>query len=75
MLRVMFEPLLDGFISYQEPEPSRFIGINCSLHIEIAKRHNVRHKLGSAIFGRDEVELIVDAPVVRHDIRSAVLKN
>ena len=71
----MVEPLLDGFVSYHVPKPSRFIRINCPLQIEVSERHKVRHRLCSAFFARDEVELTVDAPVVRHRIRGAVLKH
>jgi hypothetical protein len=45
------------------------------LHIEIAERHGVRHRLGSAFFTRNEVELIVDAPIVFHRIYRAVLED
>src|SRR5262249_47884836 len=75
VLRVVVEPLLDRFVSFHEPKPSRFIRINRPLHVELAERHNVGHRLRSAFFGRDEVKLIVDAPVVRHRVRGAVLEH
>jgi hypothetical protein len=62
VLQVVVEPLLDRFVPYREPNRSRFIRINCPLHIEVGERHNVRHRRCSAFFGRDEVRLIVDAP-------------
>jgi len=75
VLRVVLEPLLDRFVSYKEPKPLRCIRVSCPLHIEVRERHGVRHGLRSAFFDRDEVELIVDAPVVRHHVRRAVLEH
>jgi len=75
VLRVVLEPLLDRFVSYKEPKPLRYIRVSCPLHIEIRERHGVRHGLRSAFFDRDEVELIVDTPVVRHHVRRAVLEH
>ena len=72
---VVLEPLLDRFVSYYEPKPLRCIGVSCPLHIEVVERHGVRYGLRSAFFDRDEVELIVDAPVVRHGVRRAVLEH
>jgi len=75
VLRVLLEPLLDRFVSYKEPKPLRCIRVSCPLHIEVRERHDVRHALRSAFFDRGEVELIVDAPVVRHHVRRAVLEH
>jgi hypothetical protein len=75
VLRVVLEPLLDRFVSYKEPKPPRCIRVSCALHIEVPERHGVRHGLRSAFFDRDEVELIVDTPVVRHHVRRAVLEH
>jgi hypothetical protein len=75
VLRVVLEPLLDRFVSYQEPKPLRCIRVSCPLHIEVPERHSVRHGLRSAFFDRNEVELIVDAPVVRHHVRRAVFEH
>ena len=75
VLRVVLKPLLDRFVSYKEPKPLRCIRVSCPLHIEVRERHGVRHGLRSAFFDRDEVELIVDAPVVRHHVRRAVLEH
>jgi hypothetical protein len=75
VLRVVLEPLLDRFVSYKEPKLLRCIRVSCPLHIEVRERHGVRHGLRSAFFDRDEVELIVDAPVVRHHVRRPVLEH
>src|SRR4029077_18826420 len=75
VLRVVLEPLLDRFVSYQEPKPLCCICVSCPLHIEVPERHSVRHGLRSAFFDRNEVELIVDAPVIRHRVRRAVFKH
>ncbi len=74
-LWVVLEPLLDRFVSHHEPKPSRCLRFSCPLHIEVPERHGVRHGLRSTFFHRDEVELIVDAPVVRHGVRRAVLEH
>ena len=73
--RVVLEPLLDRFVSYHEPKPLRYIRVSCPFHIEVLERHSVRHGLRSAFFDGDEVEFIVDAPVVRHGVRRAVLED
>ena len=75
VLHVVLEPLLDRFVSYQEPKPLCCIRASCPLHIEVPERHSVRHGLRSAIFDRNEVELIVDAPVIRHRVRRAVFEH
>ena len=75
VLRVVLKPLLDRFVSYHELKPLRCICVGCALHIEILERHGVRYGLRSTFFDRDEVELIVDAPVVRHGVRRAVLEH
>ena len=75
MLRVVLEPLLDRFVSYHEPKASRCIRIDRPLRIEVAEGHNMRDGLCSSFFGRDEVKLIVDAPVVGHRIRNTVLEH
>ena len=75
VLRVVLEPLLDRFVSYQEPKPLCCICVGCPLHIEVREGHSVRYRLRSAFFDRNEVELIVDAPVVRHRVGRAVLEH
>jgi len=75
VLRVVLEPLLDRLVSYQEPKPLCCVCVSCPLHIEVPERHSVRHGLRSAFFDRNEVELIVDAPVVRHRVRRAVFEH
>jgi hypothetical protein len=75
VLRMVLQPLLDWFISYYEPKS---LGDSCGggpFHIEIPERHGVGHRLGSAFFDGDEMELIVDAPVVRHRIGGVVLED
>ena len=58
VLRVVVEPLLDGFISYQEPKPSRFIRINCPLHerrrSKIALRYRGRHPAANMLPGFED---------------------
>jgi len=45
------------------------------LHIKVSEGHRVGHGLCSTFFDRDEVELIVDAPVVRHSVMRALLNT
>ena len=75
MLRMVLQPLLDRFISYYEPKS---LGDSCGgrpLHIEVPERHRARHRLGTAFFNGNEMELIVDAPVVRDRISGVVLED
>ena len=72
---MVLQPLLDRFISYQEPKSLFGICVRCPLHIEVPERRSVRHRLGSTFFDGNEVELIVDAPVVRHRIYRPVVKH
>src|SRR4051812_44728249 len=72
---MVLQPLLDRFISYYEPKS---LGDSCGsgpLHIQVPEGHRVRHRLRSAFFARNEVELIVDAPAVSDAIRRAVLEH
>ena len=72
---VVLQPLLDRLIPEDEPKSFSGVCVRCPLHIKIPERHNVRDRLGSAFFDRNEMELIVDAPVVRDAIRRAVLEH
>ncbi len=72
---MVLQPLLDRFISYQEPKSLFGIRVSCPLHIEVPERRRVRYRLGSTFFDGNEVELIVDTPVVRHRIRRAVFQD
>jgi hypothetical protein len=75
VLRMVLQPLLDRFISYEEPKSLGGICVSCPLHIEVLERGSVRNRPGSTFFDSKEVELIVDAPVVRHRIRGAVFEH
>lgn len=71
----MLQPLLDRLVSDYEPKSLGGKGVSSRLDIEVRKRHGVRHRLGSTFFARNEVELIVDAPVVGHRVGRAVLED
>jgi hypothetical protein len=71
----MLEPLLDRFVSDDEPEPLRCSRLLCPLQIEAVERDAVRHEFCPAFFERDEVELIVGFPVVAHGVARAILKH
>jgi len=71
----VLEPLLDRLVSDHEPESLRFIGVSCFLNIEIRERQAVRHRFCSTFLGRNEVELIVDAPIIRYGVGRSVLKH
>lgn len=72
---MVLQPLLDRFIFYEEPKSLCGICVSCPLHIEVPERRSVRHRLASIFFDGNEVELIVDAPVVRHRIYRAVVEH
>ena len=71
----MLEPLLDRFVSDDEPEPLRCSRVVCPLQIEAVERDAVRHEFCPAFFERDEVELIVGFPVVAYAVARAILEH
>src|SRR4051794_25177716 len=73
VLRAVFEPLLDRFVSDDEPEALRGGRVFCPLQIEAVEWDAVRHEFCPAFFKRDEVELIVGFPVVAHGVGRAIL--
>jgi hypothetical protein len=72
---MVLEPLVDRFISDYEPKSLGGSCVSCALHIEVAERRGVWHRLVAALFARNEVELIVDAPVVGHRVCRAVFED
>jgi hypothetical protein len=69
---MVLQPLLDRLVSYYEPKSLGDSGASCLLHIEVPEWDRVRHGLGSTVLARNEVELIVNAPVVFNRVYRAV---
>ena len=59
-LGAMLEPLLDRFVSDNEAEALRRIGVGRPFHVEVCKRNRVLNGFCSAFLNRREVELIVN---------------
>ena len=75
MLGAVLQPLLERFVSDHEAEALRFSHLLGALHVEAVEWDASRLGLCSAFFKRDEVELIVHAPVVAYGGTRAVLEH
>lgn len=72
---VVLQPLLDRFVSYPEFKSLGGESGGCRVHVELREWHRARDGFGSALLARDEMELIVDAPVVFHRVGHVVLEH
>lgn len=74
VLGAVLEPLLDRFISDYESKALRCSRVFGPLQIDAVEGYAVRHGFRTAFFNRDEVKLIVDAPVVTYRVAGAILE-
>ena len=69
------KPLLDRFVPHHEAESSCHIRVRGPLQIEVAERNGVLDRFRPAVFDRDEMQLIIHAPIIPDDVRRAIVEH